>query len=110
MSQGKNTAALPRTKARGTGPAPAEINQHARTGANARVSSCEELEPCSIRRRGHSRRPAAKLEVQRIGESRLTLPADQIGSDQRVRQNCFVRPEAPFRNRARATQWGPVAD
>ena len=85
MSQGKNSAALPRTKARGTGPAPAEINQHARMGASARVSSCAELEPCGIRRIDHSRRPAAKLEVQMIGESRLTSPDDQIGSDQRVR-------------------------
>ena len=85
MSQGKNSAALPRTKARGTGPAPAEINQHARKGASDRVSSCAELEPCGIRRIDHSRRPAAKLEVQRIGESRLTLSDDQIGSDQRVR-------------------------
>lgn len=84
MSQRKNSAALPRTKARGTGPAPAEINQHARMRANASVSSCEELEPCGVRI-DHSRRPAAKLEVQGPGESRLTFPADQIRSDQRVR-------------------------
>lgn len=95
MSQGKNSAALPRTKARGTGPAPAEINQHARMRANASVSSCEELEPCGVRRIDHSRRPAAKLEVQGTGESRLTLPADQIRSDQRVRQNYFVQPKHP---------------
>lgn len=108
-TQGKNSAALPRTEARGMVPVPGEINQRARVGPDASVSSWGELEPCGVRRIDWMRGPAANLEVQRSAECKLTFPADQMGSDQRARWSYFIWPKAPFRTRARAARWVPMA-